>query len=292
MHLYTALDQKIFAKYGIAIKHVVIQGGSNLVLAAMGADEIQFLYCAGDSTIPAMAAGGDAKLIASPLVGLPYVIIAQKDIRTIQDLKGKSIGIGSLVGLPFRLIKAFIKKFNLENVQIRPLGGSQPERYNALVQSIIQAAPFTPPLDVRGKRDGFNVLYHLNDLGLPFLYSSLHTNSKSLAERRPLVQKMVAAIAESVRFVEDNPEKAKAAVSKILKVKDPDALQSSYDAYAIKLINRRLTVPVNAVSDAVEIVRESGIKITRKPTDLVDNGYTEDLEKSGFLKELWGEKLP
>src|SRR5512132_4152987 len=101
IHLYTALDQKIFEKYGINVKHVVIRGGTNVNLAALGTDEVQFLYCAADSTIPGMATGRDATLIASPLVGLPYLIIARKEIRTVQDLKGKTIGVGTVAGLPY-----------------------------------------------------------------------------------------------------------------------------------------------------------------------------------------------
>src|SRR5262249_8768873 len=82
-----------------------------------------------DSTIPGMATGRDATLIASPLVGLPYLIIARKEIKTVQDLRGKTIGVGTVAGLPYQLLKAFVKKFSLEDMQIRPLGGSQPERY-------------------------------------------------------------------------------------------------------------------------------------------------------------------
>lgn len=132
-HLYTALDHKLFDKYGINVKHVVIRGGSNISLAALTTDEIQFLYCAADSTIPGMASGADSTLVAAPLVGLPYVLIAQKEIKTVQDLRGKSIGVGSVAGLPFRLLRVFVKRFNLEDVQIRAVGGSQPERYNALL---------------------------------------------------------------------------------------------------------------------------------------------------------------
>jgi NitT/TauT family transport system substrate-binding protein len=164
IHFYTALDQKIFEKYGINVKHVVIRGGTNVNLAALGTDDVQFLYCAADSTIPGMATGRDATLIASPLVGFPYLIIARKEIRTVQDLKGKTIGVGTVAGLPYQLLKAFVKKFGLEDMQIRPLGGSQPERYNALLQGVIHAAPFTPPMDARGIKDGFKVTKKASDL--------------------------------------------------------------------------------------------------------------------------------
>jgi NitT/TauT family transport system substrate-binding protein len=292
IHLYTALDQKIFEKYGINVKHVVIRGGTNVNLAALGTDEVQFLYCAADSTIPGMATGRDATLIASPLVGLPYLIIARKEIRTVQDLRGKTIGVGTVAGLPYQLLKAFVKKFGLEDMQIRPLGGSQPERYNALLQGIIHAGPFTPPMDARGRKDGFNIVYHLNDLGLPAIYSSVHTNAKTIRERRLTVQRFVAAIAESVRLVEDNPEKAKAAVAKALQVNDEAVLQSSYDAYAKRHINRRLVVPAAAVAESVEVARENGFKVTKRAADLIDGSFVDNLDKSGFLKDLWGGNVP
>ncbi|HET9916416.1 MAG TPA: ABC transporter substrate-binding protein [Candidatus Binatia bacterium] len=292
MHVYTALDQNIFEKYGINVKHVVIRGGTNVNLAALGSDEVQFLYCAADSTMGAMAAGRDAMLIASPLVGLPYMIIARKEIRTVQDLKGKNIAIGTVAGLPFRLLKIFTKKFGLTDTEIRPIGGTQPERYAALMQGLVHSSAFTPPMDARARKDGLNIVYHLNDLGLPSIYSSLHTNAKSLRERRQIVQRLVAALAEAVQFAEANPDKAKAAVAKALRVNDDGVLQSSYDAYAKHHVNRRLIVPMNAVADSIEMTRQAGIKTTKKANEIVDNSFAENLEKSGFLKELWGGKLP
>src|SRR5689334_5700731 len=69
IHLYSALDYGLFDKYRVKVEFVSIRG-SGVSLAALSADEIQFLYCAADATIPGMAAGSDAKLIGAPLVGL------------------------------------------------------------------------------------------------------------------------------------------------------------------------------------------------------------------------------
>jgi len=195
--------------------------------------------------------------------------------------------------LSYRLSRAVLKKFNLseEDVKLRPIGGSQSERYNAMVQDIIQAIIVTPPLEVRGKRDGFNMIYRLQDLNLTFIYSSLHASGKVIKERPILVQKFVAAMAESAQFVEKNPEKAKASVSKALKLKDQDALQASYDAYAKSITNRRMLVPGEQVADAVELAKAE-TNIRRKATEIFDNSFAEDLEKSGFLKEIWGGKIP
>lgn len=287
VHLYTAMDNGIFDKYGIKIEHKFISG-SAMNLAALSADEVSFLYCAADGTIPGLASGVDGKLIASPLIGLPYVLLAQKDVKRLEDLKGKNIGVSRAGDLDDRLMKTMLKKFNLTDVTIRPMGGSQPERYNALMAGIIQAAPVTPPLDARGKKDGLNVVYNLKDLNLPFIYSSVHTNPKTMKERPQLVQRFVAAMAESVYFAEKNPDKAKISLSKVLKIPELDILQSAYDTYAVALINRSMTVPANALAEAIDVARETGTNVRKKPAELYDNSFADQLTKSGFLKELWG----
>jgi NitT/TauT family transport system substrate-binding protein len=292
IHLYTALDNGLFDKYGLKVDNKFISG-SAMNLAALSADEVQFLYCAADGTIPGLASGVDGKLVASPLVGLPYVLLAHKDIKRLEDLKGKSIGVSKAGDLDDRLMKTLLKKYNLSaaEVTIRPIGGSQSERYNAMMGGIIEAAPVTPPLDARGKKDGLNNIYNLKDLELPFIYSSVHTNSKTLKERPQLVQRFVAAMAESVYFVENSPDKAKTSLSKVLKISESDILQSAYDAYAVSLINRSMIVPANALAEAVEVARETGTNVRKKPAEIFDNTFAEQLQKSGFLKELWGSAV-
>jgi hypothetical protein len=87
-----------------------------------------------------------------------------------------------------------------------------------------------------------------------------------------------------------NPDKGKAALAKVLSLNDQEVLQSAYDAYAKSLVNRRLIVPANAVAEAVEIAREDGTQIRKTPAEIIDNSFAEQLDKSGFLKELWGRR--
>ena len=293
IHLYTALFNGLFDKYGLKIEHVTLRGGV-VSLAALSADEIQFIYCSADPMISRMAAGADAKLIGSPIVGLPWVLMGRKEIKRPQELRGKTIALSRPGGLTDQLAKAVMKKFNLttQEVKLLHIGGTgQLEPYNAMLQGLTQATFLTPPMDVRAKRDGFVLIYNLNELDVPSVYSSMFTNSKSLKERPALVQKFVTALAEAIHFVEKNPDKSRAALAKVLAINDQEALQSAYDAYAKTLVNRRLTVPANAVSHAVEIAREDGTQIRKKPAEIIDNSFADQLDRSGVLKELWGNEL-
>lgn len=292
IHLYTALENGLFNKYGLNLEHIYIQASAPS-LAALSADEIQFLYCAADATIPTLAAGIGGKLVAAPLVKLPYVLVSRKEIRRPEELRGKTIGIARAGNISERLSRAVIKKFNIpENeVTIRPVGGSQSERFQAMRMNIVQAIVVTPPLDMRAKNEGFNVLYRLVDLGVPFVYSSVHASAKMLRERPEVVQRVVAAFAEAVHFVEKNPERAKAAVAKTMRTNDQDALQASYDVYAKEIVDRRMIIPERAVAETLEQTRQAGGAVRRKAEELFDNSFTSHLERSGFLKELWGSEL-
>ena len=291
VHLYTALDNGLFDKYGFKFENIFIRGSAQNMVA-LASDEVQFTYCAADGTIPGLATGIDVKLVASPLVKLPYVLIARKEIKRPEDLKGKSIGIARAGDLSDRLSRAVVRKFGMspDAVTIRPIGGSQGERYQAMAANVVQAVAITPPLDVRAKNEGYNVLYRLIDLNLPFIYSSVHTSHKMLRERPEIVQRMVAAFAEIVYFVEKNPDKAPASIAKAMRTKDEEALQSSYNVYAKEILDRTMVVPGKAVAEAVDLARESGTNVRRKPEEIYDNSFVLNLEKSGFLKEIWGNE--
>jgi ABC-type nitrate/sulfonate/bicarbonate transport system substrate-binding protein len=291
VHLYTALDNGLLDKYGIKLENVFIRGSAQN-LTALATDEVQFTYCASDAIIPGMAAGLDVKIVASPLVKLPYVLVTRKDVRRPEDLKGKSLGIARAGDLSDRLSRAVVKKLGVapETVQIRPIGGSQGERYQAMAAGIVHGVIITPPLDVRAKNEGYNIMYRLIDLNIPFIYSSLHTSHKMLRERPEIVQRLVAAWAEIVHFVEKNPDKAKASIGKAMRTKDPEALQSAYDTYARDILDRTMVVPGKAVAETVELARQDGAPIRRKAEEIYDNTFVNNLEKSGFMKEIWGNE--
>jgi ABC-type nitrate/sulfonate/bicarbonate transport system substrate-binding protein len=227
------------------------------------------------------------------LVGLPWVIIARKDIRRVEDLKGKIFIATRPGGTPDTLIRILMKRLNFgaNDLSIRHIGGAgQTEMYSALLQDLGQATMVTPPLDARARRDGLNVIYQVDELNLPAIYSSVFTSNRMLKERPEVVQRFVAAMAEAVHFVEKNPERAKASVGKVLAIKDSESLQAAYDAYAKQLVNRRVTIPASRVADTIEAARQGGAQVRRKPSETYDHSFADNLEKSGFLKDLWGNE--
>jgi ABC-type nitrate/sulfonate/bicarbonate transport system substrate-binding protein len=161
-----------------------------------------------------------------------------------------------------------------------------------MAANVVQGIIVTPPLDIRAKNDGYTVLYRLVDLDLPFIYSSLHASSKILREKPEVVQRVVAAFAEAIFYMEKHPDKAKVAVSRAMRIEDEEALRAAYKVYAKEIVDRRMILPAAAVAGAIELVRASGATVRKQPEEIYDNTFVNNLEKSGFLKELWESELP
>ena len=295
VHLYTAMEAGLLEKYGFRVEHITISGSAP-ALTALTTNETQFLYCAADATIAGMASGFEVKLVADPLLGLPYVMIARPEIRSVADLRGKSVGIARVGDLSDKLSRLTLEKFGLrpnQDADLRPIGGSQPERYQQLLAGTVQGIAITPPLEVQARKDGLNVIYELSDLNLPFVYSSVHAANSLIRDNPRMVQRFVAAIGESLHFVEKNPEVARQALRKVLNLEDPESLDSAYNAYAIKIINKRMTIPYEVVTAAIEDAREQGTQVTvRGGQDIATNQFVDDLDRTGFLQKLWGAELP
>jgi hypothetical protein len=49
-----------------------------------------------------------------------------------------------------------------------------------------------------------------------------------------------------------------------------------------------MIVPGQAVNDSLDLYRALGTPVKRKPEDIYDNSFVNNLERSGFQRELWG----
>jgi NitT/TauT family transport system substrate-binding protein len=292
VQLFVARDYELFSKYGLALQTSQFTD-SQAALAALQSGEIDFLFCAAAATIPGLASGIDGQIIAAPLVGLPYVMVARPDIHSVQELKGRKVGINRQGDLDDRLSHAVLQQANVaaDTVQFVPAGG-QTERYKAVLAGIIDAVNVTPPLEVQARLDGLNVVYALKDLQMPFIYSAMHTNSRMIRDHPQVVQKFVAGLAEAVYYIDQHKDQAEQSISKQLNITDASALDSAYEAYARDYVNRSVDVPVAAVQDSIEYARGQGSTITRgTAAEIVNEQFAVDLQRSGFLERLWGRPI-
>ena len=127
---WLAKDAKIFEKHGLSVDVVLIESGVTTV-QALTAGETQIAMGGGTVAVSSNLAGSDIVSIASIESRLPYALLAQKEIKTIDQLKGKRLAVsrfGSASDLAARLI---LQRYSLvpdKDVTILQTGGTSTRR--------------------------------------------------------------------------------------------------------------------------------------------------------------------
>ena len=85
---WLAKDTKLFEKHGLDVDVVLIESGTTTIQALV-AGETQIAMGGGTVAVSSALAGADLISIASIESRLPYGLLAQKEIKTLEQLKGK-----------------------------------------------------------------------------------------------------------------------------------------------------------------------------------------------------------
>jgi len=107
---WVALDGGEFKKAGLDVDAVLISGGSKSMQALLSGG-LDFAHVSGGVSVQANLNGADVTIIGTGSNSMSAGVIAAKEIKSYQDLKGKKVGIASFGGnndIGFRF--AFKKK--------------------------------------------------------------------------------------------------------------------------------------------------------------------------------------
>jgi NitT/TauT family transport system substrate-binding protein len=284
---WMAKEAGYFKKYGIEAELIYIPAVA--ATQALIAGEIQLAQVTGVSTSGAILAGADVRIIASVQNRLAGSIYARPEIKTPEDLKGKKIGISRFGAVSETAVAMFLARFGLKrgtDVAIIQLGGL-PEIITAMERGGVDAGFANPPQTSRARRLGMKELFDLNALGVELQQTCLTVTTKYLRERRPVVKSFLQAYAEGLhRFITDRDFSTQV-LKKYLRVDDKEILDDAYTFYAQRLQK----IPTPTVKGIKFILDEMAEKQPRarnvSPESFVDFSLLQELDQSGFFKQLW-----
>src|SRR2546429_6605684 len=90
--MWVAQEGRIFAKYDIDSHLVLIASGSLMVQAMLGGD-LPVAGAAGSAAVDASLGGADVVMFGSMVKVPAFYIMALPEIKTIDDLRGKAVGV-------------------------------------------------------------------------------------------------------------------------------------------------------------------------------------------------------
>ena len=289
---WIAQEAGLFPKYNLDFQLVHI-ASSGIVTAAMLGGDAELSLLGGVGIVRAYVQGAtDLVFVAGVKNVMTQSIVAGPEIKRVEDLKGKKIGVSRVGGNTHYFAIQVLRRFGVDatrDVTFIQTGGEF-EMLAALIKGSIHAASMTPPADAQAVAQGARYLVYGPDLRIPYTATIFATRRSVIAKRPEVLGQFIKAMAEAAKILHTDKEFAYKVLGKQLRVDDRKVLDSSYNA-EITALERRLDIKVEALQailDEVSSIDPRAKKV--KPQELVDRRYVDEMDKSGFFDKLWAEK--
>jgi len=287
--LFVAIDTGAFKKYGMEVRYVVT--GARTIQALVGGS-VQFAQGVSSRTVPAaVLAGADTVLIANFSDKLLFTMHSEPEINSLQDLKGKVVGVSGIGGSTDFATRLALREAGLtpdKDVAIRGVGGV-PEIVAALKAKAVHAGTLSPPSSFVAQKAGFKLLFDMSSLGVDYVSSGLGVKKATLASNRLEAKQFLMAMIEGARILTTNEEIALRVLGKHTRISDREILKNSYSY----LRPYFLKVPYpsqQAIKDTLDILAKDLPKAKNAdPKDFIDSSIVKELESSGYIEAVYGK---
>jgi NitT/TauT family transport system substrate-binding protein len=286
--LWVAQEGKIFEKYDIDSQLVLIASGSLMVQAMLGG-ELPIAGAAGSAAVDASLGGADIVMFGSMVKVPAFYIMALPEIKTIDDLRGKTVGVtrfGSSTDFTMRYV---LRKHGLEpgkDVTIIQTGDLFAAA--AMLRShTIVSAPFSSPTNLRAEEAGARVLMNMGKAGVYFPHDAFMARRSFINANPDLVRRFLKAYSEAVHRLFTDKELSRRAIAKYARATDAKTLDTVYQ-YALDYVDK---IPYNTREGIQEVLNQAAARNPKakdaKPEAFYDDRFVKELDSQGFYKQLW-----
>ena len=263
--LFVAVHRGFFKDEGIDIElpRLIPAMAQNALMSG----DVQYHGLA-DSGLRLAARGAPIKAIFYGADRPMYYLVAQKEIRSVAELKGKRVGVSQFGGTSDLSARLALKHFGVEPerdaliIQI----GSEGTRTAALRAGSVAAIIVPVPAVVLLKRDGFNEISFVGDV-VEFASNGYTTTDQRIKENPQEVKKVLRALYRGLRFAKENPEGTIGIIQKEWKV-EPEVAKESYAAI-VKALNDDGIIGEKQLKIHFDIIRRTEKNIGEIPVDKV-----------------------
>ena len=287
--LWVAHDAGYFAKEGLEDQMILIPSGSQLAQVAT-AGEVDLAALNGSSAMAAALQGADLKIVGNTTNKLIFSIYVRPEIKSVEALKGKKIGItrfGSATDIAARVA---MRKHNLDpqkDVTILQMG-AMTSIMGGLQGGAIDGGLVSPPTLFAVDKMGFKELINVTDMNLAFPNPSLVAQGGIMRKKPDLVDRFMRAYARAIHRARNDKELTLKSIAKHTKIEDPAVLNKAYDLYVVKVIEKAPYIDMTGMKNALDDLAKT-VPAARdaKPEQFIESRYLDNLEKSGLLRDLY-----
>jgi NitT/TauT family transport system substrate-binding protein len=275
---WTAEKQGFFKAEGIDPK-IEVYNAADKILKDIDAGTHQIGITSIENVIAQAYKGGRFRIIAGSAQRPPHFIIAQPEIKTFADLKGKLIGVVSMEEGTTFFVKDIAAKggFSPADVKVEAVGGS-PARAKLLKEKKIDVGLQPYPLSYEAERDGFTNLGPIADLVPDYQFTSVVVDDAWAKANRPLLEAFLRALKRGTDYMFAHPDESAELGAKELNTSPAFAKRALEDTVRMDVLARDLSItdkslrrvfdnvkaakliPDDAVYDRAKFVDESYLK--------------------------------
>lgn len=207
----------------------LIQARSNVLVAALASGSMDYITSV-NSSLGGIMSGVPAKVIAIITKNNPDFLMAKPEIRSLKELKGKTLAVSAFGGSSHQRLLIILNKIGVDpktDVTILSVGEAK-LRLEQLRLGAIDATVLTAPHNFIAERSGFRTLGSSKDI-LPLPAVGMATLEKRLREKPDQVKKTLRAILKALAFMRKNRDETVQRTMEWLAI-DRDLAERSYDA--------------------------------------------------------------
>ncbi len=286
--LWVINEARLDQKYGFNLQNIYISGGARLTQTVVSADID--MAATGGAVINAVLSGAELVYIASGVPTYGFSLYARADVKDVPSLKGKVVGLMTKGASTDHGMTALLRQYNLrsgQDVKILYLGGVR-EGLAALDRGIVAATTISAPTTLMARRLGYKELVNFATLKIPYVQLGMVSRRSLLRQQPERIKAFLRAYVAAIKVVNEDADVSKRALAKYLATTDGPIIEEAYQAYRgifpkVPYMTEEQIVSILAVADHPKAAGAD-------PKEFFDNRFIKELEDSGFVKELYGQK--
>lgn len=287
--MWIAVEERIGRKYGIDLK--AIYAGRLRPQQLLASGDVPMVVATGSGALTSHALGSkDQVIVAINMNKVGGGIFTRSDIKTAEDLRGKTIGV-SRAGSISEIILRYVLRAKL---------GLQPDRdvkllvvgdpavgLQALERGIVDATPLTMPLPMMAIKMGFRELVNYDALGITFPANTVTTLRQTIAKRPDLIESFLKTLIEGIYIFKTNKTKSLAVMKKNLLGASDEILEETYK-YTTAALEQQPYPSLEVIKSGLEILSLQYPQAKQTdPLQLIDPGFVRRIDQSGFISALY-----
>jgi ABC-type nitrate/sulfonate/bicarbonate transport system substrate-binding protein len=231
MPIYVAQAQNLFKKHNVDVEVITSRGGGEAMKAYISGD-VQIVGTGFPEVGLMRAKNVDVELFFAQTSRVPFGMIARKDqnIKSVADLKGKTIAVTSPGSLTSNLARYFVQQAGLDpdkDVSLVSVGGGG-EILGALKSGKADAAMLFEPFVTIGIQQGFATMLVDVPEKLDAFSSSPLSTSKAFIAKGKDAQGVFDALVEALVYIHSNPSGTLEIAKKNFTSAVPEVLTAAY----------------------------------------------------------------